>query len=104
MKNVNQDINIFENENKNILNPQAKNSNQTENIKKISINDEDQINDNILKEKEIIKAKENGFILIGKTGTGKTSLLNVIYGKDIGKVGHTFLAETKTSNYYCGSR
>ena len=101
MKNVNQDINIFENENKNILNPQAKNSNQTENIKKISINDEDQINDNILKEKEIIKAKENGFILIGKTGAGKTSLLNVIYGKDIGKVGHTSLAETKTSNYYC---
>ena len=56
---------------------------------------------NQLTQKEIQKAKENSFLLIGKTGVGKTSLLNVIYGGEIGKVGHTTLAETKNSNYYC---
>ncbi len=55
----------------------------------------------ILKDDEIIKSKENGFILIGKTGVGKTSLLNVIFGKAIGKVGYTSKSETKTSNFYC---
>ena len=29
-----------------------------------------------LTEEEMIKAKENCFILLGKTGTGKTTLLN----------------------------
>ena len=54
-----------------------------------------------LTEEEILKCKENGFILIGKTGVGKTSLLNVIYGNEVGKVGHTSKSETKQSNYYC---
>lgn len=64
----------------------------SENIKKDYYN---------LNEQELIKAKENCFILIGKTGTGKTSLLNVLYGlKDIGKVGHSLKSETKESNYY----
>ncbi len=57
-------------------------------------------NDDLTKD-EIIKCKENGFILLGKTGVGKTSLLNVIFGKEIGKVGHTTKSETKYSNYYC---
>jgi predicted GTPase len=39
-----------------------------------------------LNEEEILKAKENGFILIGKTGTGKISLLNALFGDYIGKV------------------
>jgi len=65
------------------------------------IDNEESKNDNNLTEEEIIKAKENSFILLGKTGVGKTSLLNIIYGKDIGKVGHTSLSETKISNYYC---
>lgn len=54
-----------------------------------------------LNEEELKKAKDNCFILIGKTGAGKTSLLNVIYNiKDIGKVGNTLKSETKESNYY----
>ena len=55
----------------------------------------------ILTDEEILKCKENGFILIGKTGVGKTSLLNIIFGKQIGKVGHTSKSETKFSNFYC---
>ena len=31
---------------------------------------------NELTDEEKLKAKENGFILLGKTGVGKTSLLN----------------------------
>ena len=72
-----------------------------EKTNQIPINSEEQNNHNLLTEEEIIKAKENSFILLGKTGVGKTSLLNIIYGKDIGKVGHTTLSETKDSKYYC---
>jgi putative ribosome biogenesis GTPase RsgA len=46
-------------------------------------------NDKELSDEEILKCKENGFILIGKTGVGKTSLLNVIFGEEKGKVGYT---------------
>ena len=45
---------------------------------------------------EIEKTKENGFILIGKTGVGKTSSLNVFYGKNIG---NSTKSETKKSNF-----
>jgi len=54
-----------------------------------------------LTEEEIIKAKENCFILLGKTGTGKTSLLNLIYGENVGTVGYESKSETKISSYYC---
>lgn len=54
-----------------------------------------------LTEEEIIKAKENCFILLGKAGTGKTSLLNIIYGENIGKVGYETKSETKITSYYC---
>ena len=51
---------------------------------------------NELTNEEKLKAKENGFILLGKTGVGKTSLLNVIYKNNIGKVGYSLQSETKT--------
>ena len=54
-----------------------------------------------LTEKEILESKENGFILLGKTGVGKTSLLNIIFGQNVGKVGYTSKSETNKSNYYC---
>ena len=54
-----------------------------------------------LTEEEILESKENCFILLGKTGTGKTSLLNLIYGEDIGKVGNESKSETSKSSYYC---
>lgn len=54
-----------------------------------------------LTEEEILKCKDNGFILVGKTGVGKTSLLNVIFEDEVGKVGHSSKSETKKSNYYC---
>ena len=56
-----------------------------------------EINDNKLTKEEILKAKENGFILIGKTGT---SLLNLIYGNNVGKVGYSTNSETKISTEY----
>ena len=58
-------------------------------------------NNKDLSDEEILKCKENGFILIGKTGVGKTSLLNVIFGEEKGKVGYTSKSETSSSNYYC---
>ena len=73
----------------------------------IEINENNNINENLIDktqnmtEEEILKCKDNGFILIGKTGVGKTSLLNVIYGDEVGKVGHSSKSETKMSNYYC---
>ena len=50
---------------------------------------------------EIEKAKDKGYILIGKTGVGKTSLLNILYGRNVGNVGYSSQSETKKSNYYC---
>jgi len=46
------------------------------------------------------KAKENGFIFAGKTGTGKTTLLNVIFEKEIGKVEHSSKSGTSESYAY----
>ena len=78
-----------------------------ENYQEILIDDETSNQNNInsytlsnLNEDEILKAKENGFILIGKTGTGKTSLLNIMFGDDVGKVGYSTQSETKNTNYY----
>lgn len=70
------------------------------NNKKELLIDNDELN-NILSEEEVAKSKENGFILIGKTGVGKTSLLNVIFGQEIGKVGYSTHSETKESKFYC---
>ena len=75
------------------------------NINENSYNNKNYMNDisfqkNKLNIEEIKKAKENGFILIGKTGTGKTSLLNIIYGENIGKVGYESKSETSESTCY----
>ena len=83
-----------------------KNNYQLQSINSISINKNglnEKIkvnNNNGLSEEEVKKAKENSFILLGKTGVGKTSLLNVIYGKEAGKVGLELKAETDKSCCY----
>ena len=38
--------------------------------------------------------------MIGKTGTGKTSLLNILFGDDVGKVGYSSKSETNTTTPY----
>ena len=37
--------------------------------------------DNLTEEEEKEEAKQNGFILVGKTGVGKTTILNAIFNK-----------------------
>ena len=54
-----------------------------------------------LSDEEKEKAKENGFILVGKSGTGKTTILNAIFNKVVGKVESSAESVTKiTSIYY----
>ena len=97
--NINSNINSNSNSNNNINSNIKINAFQPQNINQIILNGEELVNN--LTEEEIIKAKENSFILLGKTGVGKTSLLNVIYGKDVGKVGYSMLSETNESKFYC---
>jgi len=55
-----------------------------------------------LSEKEIEQAKQNGFILAGKSGAGKTTLLNAIFGKEVGLAKRSLEAVTTNSSiYYC---
>ena len=96
--NINSNINSNSNSNNNINSNIKINAFQPQNINQIILNGEESVNN--LTEEEIIKAKENSFILLGKTGVGKTSLLNVIYGKDVGKVGYSMLSETNESKFY----
>ena len=54
-----------------------------------------------MNDEEKEKAKQNGFILVGKTGTGKTIILNAIFNKVVGKVESSAESVTKiTSIYY----
>ena len=53
-----------------------------------------------INEKEIIKAKENGFMLAGKTGSGKSTLLNAIYGKNVSKVEKSSKSGTQESSLH----
>ena len=53
-----------------------------------------------LSETEIEKAKQNGFILTGKTGAGKTTLLNAIFGKEVGLVKSSSKSVTTNSSIY----
>jgi len=66
----------------------------------LNYNDTNILNNN-LSEEEILKCKENYFILLGKTGVWKTSLLNIIFGEDVWKVGYSSISETKESKFYC---
>ena len=46
------------------------------------------------------QAKENGFILVGKTGTGKTTILNAIFNKVVGVADSTCESVTKITTIY----
>ena len=49
--------------------------------------------------KEKNEAKQNGFVLLGRIGAGKSTLINAIYGKDLAKVDR-ILSTKKSSIYY----
>lgn len=66
----------------------------------LNYNDTNVLNNN-LSEEEKLKCKENCFILLGKSGVWKTSLLKIIFGEDVGKVGYSSIWETKESNFHC---
>lgn len=53
-----------------------------------------------LTEEEKEKAKENGFILVGKTGVGKTTILNAVFNKIVGVAAKTGKSVTKISSVY----
>ena len=53
-----------------------------------------------LSDEEKEKAKQNGFILVGKTGTGKTTILNAIFNKVVGKVESSAESVTKITLIY----
>ena len=57
-------------------------------------------NKNVLTEEEKEEAKQNGFILVGKTGTGKTTVLNMMFNKIVGKVAKSFISCTEESSVY----
>jgi GTPase SAR1 family protein len=50
--------------------------------------------------KELEEARKNGFILIGQTGVGKSTLLNVIIGKDVAETGCSSSSVTKNTEVY----
>ena len=54
----------------------------------------------IFTEKEKVEAKENGFILAGKTGSGKTTLLNTMFGENISKVEKSSKSGTQGPSIY----
>ena len=57
-------------------------------------------NKNELTEEEKEEARQNGFILVGNTGTGKTTVLNMMFNKIVGKVAKSFISCTKESSVY----
>ena len=50
--------------------------------------------------KELEEARKNGFILIGQAGVGKSTLLNVIIGKDVAETGFSQSSVTKNTEVY----
>ena len=55
--------------------------------------------DNLTKS-EINKAKQNGFVISGKTGAGKTTLLNAMFGKEKGVAKRSSEAVTQETTVY----
>ena len=55
----------------------------------------DQLNDD-----EKNESKQNGFIIAGKAGTGKTTLLNAVFGKEVGIAKVSAKCVTKESKVY----
>ena len=55
--------------------------------------------ENFTKE-ELHLARENGFILVGKTGSGKSTLLNVIFDKEVAEVKRSAFAVTTEPQVY----
>ena len=53
-----------------------------------------------LNEEELNKARQNGFILTGKTGTGKSTLLNVIFSEYVAEAKKSAFAVTKETKVY----
>ena len=54
-----------------------------------------------LTEEELNIARQNGFVLTGKTGTGKSTLLNVIFNKQVAEAKkHAFAVTKKCQVYY----
>ena len=53
-----------------------------------------------LTEEEKQSARENGFVISGKTGAGKTTLLNAIFGKEVGKAERSLKSVTQHSTVY----
>ena len=51
-------------------------------------------------EEELNKARQNGFILTGKTGAGKSTLLNVLFEKEVAEAKKSALAVTKNSKVF----
>ena len=98
-KNYQNNLQIYRTQNEDLNKDKSKIYLPKEKLNKIEIKNLNK-NKNLTNE-EIEKAKENGYILIGKTGVGKTSLLNILYGENIGIVGYSSKSETNVSNYYC---
>ena len=58
------------------------------------------IQKDVLTESEKKKARQNGFVISGKTGAGKTTLLNAIFGKEKGLAKRQSEAVTQDSKVY----
>ena len=65
-----------------------------------TINKEQTPQNDDLNEKEKEEARQNGFILVGKTGTGKSTLLNAIFNKIVAQAEDTGQSVTKVSKVY----
>ena len=63
-------------------------------------NKESTLENDDLNEKEKEEAKQNGFILVGKTGTGKSTLLNAIFNKVVAQAEDTGKSVTKVCKVY----
>ena len=64
------------------------------------LNDDDFEKDKNLTQEEIKLAKQNGFILFGKVGIGKSTLLNVLFNRKVAEVKSYYLSGNIESHVY----